>query len=71
MSSFTFVDGTHVPKNNWVCVPHFQLMNLPDTYSNPEAFQGFRFVNEEGTGSTNRFWDMTRSYQFWGNPKTG
>lgn len=35
MSPFTFADGTHVPKNNWVCVPHLPLMTDPATYADP------------------------------------
>ncbi|RDL38407.1 uncharacterized protein BP5553_02747 [Venustampulla echinocandica] len=71
MSPFTFADGTYVPKHNWICVPHTPLMTLPNAYSNPETFQGFRFVDTEGNRSTSRFWDMSREFPFWGNPKTG
>ncbi|QSZ36719.1 hypothetical protein DSL72_006602 [Monilinia vaccinii-corymbosi] len=73
MSEFTFLDGTHVPKGNWICVPHEPLMTLPEVYSKPHEFDGFRFVKEESAGarSTNQFWDMNREFPFWGNPKTG
>ncbi|KAF7889868.1 uncharacterized protein EAF02_002283 [Botrytis sinoallii] len=73
MSEFTFLDGTHVPKDNWICVPHEPLMRLSDVYAVPQEFNGFRFVNEDSSGirSKNRFWDMSREFPFWGNPKTG
>ncbi|KAI9650538.1 hypothetical protein NHQ30_000554 [Ciborinia camelliae] len=73
MSNFTFLDGTYVPKDNWICVPHEPLMKLPEVYSKPHEFDGFRFVDEGscGTRSTTRFWDMSREFPFWGNPKTG
>ena len=73
MSEFTFVDGTQIPKDNWICLPHAAMMSLPEVYSKPKDFNGFRFVKEDGQGakSTRRFWDMSREFPFWGNPKTG
>jgi hypothetical protein len=71
MSGFTFDDGTHVPKDNWICVPQTPQMTLPEIITDPETFDGFRFVNKDENTSNSRFSDMGREFPFWGNPKTG
>lgn len=71
MSPFTFADGTYVPKNNWVCVPHLPLMTDPATYPDPETFNGFRFVGKDGVSSDSRFSHTSWSFPYWGSVKQG
>jgi cytochrome P450 len=44
IAPFTFSDGTHVPKGNWVCIPEHAIQHDPEYYSDPYSFNGFRFV---------------------------
>ena len=71
MSPFTFADGTHVPKDNWVCVPHLPLMTDPATYPDPDTFDGFRFVSKDGTDPQSRFSHTSWSFPYWGSVKQG
>ncbi|KAL9057834.1 MAG: hypothetical protein Q9162_002064, partial [Coniocarpon cinnabarinum] len=47
-SDFTFKDGTHVPKGNWVAVHHYGMQRHAESYNDPDTFDGFRFVREDG-----------------------
>ncbi|KAL8830386.1 MAG: hypothetical protein Q9191_001463 [Dirinaria sp. TL-2023a] len=71
MAPFTFSDGTHVPANNWIVVPQQSQMKDPANYTNPETFDGFRFVksNKEGAASESRFSHPSWRFPFWGSVK--
>lgn len=72
VNSFTFKDGTHVPKGNWVCIPQQAIMGDPSLYNDPTVFQGFRFVNredEENPTSKVRFSHPSWIFPYWGTIK--
>ncbi|MCJ1236865.1 hypothetical protein MMC14_004847 [Varicellaria rhodocarpa] len=69
MKPFTFFDGTYIPVGNWACVPQKAMMRDPDTYKNPELFDGFRFTSQNSVKYTERgssFTDADDSFPFWG-----
>lgn len=70
MKAYTFSDGTHVPADNYICVPQQALMLDPDYYHNPNEFDGFRFVNFEDTSapeSYTRLSHPSHTFPFWGS----
>ncbi|KAL8915859.1 MAG: hypothetical protein Q9172_006602 [Xanthocarpia lactea] len=67
---FKFADGTLVPKDNWIVVPSQALMQDEQFYSEPQRFNGFRFVNSEGkTNSSSLFSTPSFEFPFWGGTK--
>jgi hypothetical protein len=72
VTPYTFLDGTHVPAGNWVCVPLKSIQRDPDHYRDAEMFDGFRFVSSNsGTERPSRstFTDTDFSFPFWGMGK--
>lgn len=71
MSAFTFSDGTHIPANNWVVVPQQAQMKDPSYYPDPEKFNGFRFIHEQGkdASSESRLSHPSWRFPFWGSVK--
>ncbi|KAI1447079.1 cytochrome P450 [Annulohypoxylon stygium] len=45
LQNFSLQDGSVVEKGEWVCIPQRAMMRDPSRYSNPEAFDGFRFAH--------------------------
>ncbi|KAI1087868.1 cytochrome P450 [Rostrohypoxylon terebratum] len=45
LRDFTLQDGSVVEKGEWVCIPQRAMMSDPSRYSNPDAFDGFRFAH--------------------------
>ncbi|KAG0136228.1 cytochrome P450 [Tuber indicum] len=43
LTPYTFIDGTHVQKGDWVCVALPIIHYLPEHYETPETFDGLRF----------------------------
>ena len=41
---YTFADGTHIPQGTTVSVNLTQAHHDPETYENPEQFEGFRLA---------------------------
>ena len=41
---YTFADGTRIPRGTTVSVNPTQAHHDPETYENPEQFEGFRFA---------------------------
>ena len=41
---YTFADGTRIPQGTTVSVNPTQAHHDPETYENPEQFEGFRFA---------------------------
>jgi len=69
-SPFTFVDGTVVPKNNWICVPQQAIMQDEANYQDPATFNGFRFVKADVPGATaSKFSTPSFDFPFWGSIK--
>ncbi|KAL9081328.1 MAG: hypothetical protein Q9159_007350, partial [Coniocarpon cinnabarinum] len=69
-SDFTFKDGTHVPKGNWVAVHHYGMQRHAESYNDPDTFDGFRFVREDGV-NTSRLTHGAWNFTFWGSTKQG
>ena len=44
---YTFADGTRIPQGTTVRVNPTQAHHDPETYENPEQFEGFRFIVEK------------------------
>jgi cytochrome P450 len=73
LKPFTFADGTHVPKDNWICAPQ-QVINLNETnYSSPSTFDPFRFVPSPTASAeeihASRFTTPSYNYLYWSGPK--
>lgn len=74
MKPFTFIDGTHIPAGDVVCVPMNAILRDPTRYADSGTFYPWRFVgqksqNEEEKGIrgvTSKFTDMEYSYPLWG-----
>ena len=69
MRPFTFSDGTYIAVGNWACVPQKVMMRDPETYEDPEKFDGFRFLplsGEEKSGKGSSFTDADERFPFWG-----
>ncbi|KAL8658029.1 MAG: hypothetical protein Q9226_001338 [Calogaya cf. arnoldii] len=67
---FKFADGTVVPKDNWIVVPSQALMQDEQYYEEPERFNGFRFVGQDGgTASSSQFSTPSFEFPFWGGTK--
>lgn len=43
MEDITLVDGTFLPKGQWVCTPAWPLNRSPSVYENPDEYDPFRF----------------------------
>lgn len=77
LTPFIFSNGLKVAPGDWVCVP-MQAINLDSQfYSDPLAFNGFRFapavppaVNFDGTislpGEQGKFTDTSDTWFLWG-----
>lgn len=69
MTPFTFSDGTHVPAGNIIRIAQQSLMLDSNNYSNPNKFDGFRFItNADGVPkSQSRFSHPSPLFPFWGS----
>ena len=65
IAPFTFSDGLTVARGDWVCAATRPSMNDPKAYPCPEAFDGFRFLRDEGSASS-KFTDVSDEWVFWG-----
>lgn len=61
LKTFTFTDGTVVPKGSWVCVPQRAIQRDAAYYHDPECFNGHRFIDQ-----VNDFTDLGARFPFWG-----
>ncbi|MCJ1394808.1 hypothetical protein MMC18_007688 [Xylographa bjoerkii] len=52
LSPFTFSDGLHIPKGDWVCVPHRSMMRDSQNFENPLEFDAFRALGSQAPGAT-------------------
>ncbi|EDN95672.1 predicted protein [Sclerotinia sclerotiorum 1980 UF-70] len=73
LKPFTFADGTHVPKNNWICAPQ-HVMNLDEAnYSSPHTFDPFRFVPSPEASveevHASKFTTPSHNFLYWSGPK--
>ncbi|KAF8520868.1 cytochrome P450, partial [Hysterangium stoloniferum] len=50
LTSFTFSDGTTIPKNTFLSAPAWAIHHNGDIYKNPNSFDGFRFVGSSKDG---------------------
>lgn len=73
---YTFQDGTHVAPGDWVCLPALAMQRDAQYYSNPDHFDGTRFLSREADaeGETAKlgnkaFTDIDRAFPFWGMGK--
>lgn len=56
MKDFTFSDGTTIPAGSTLAVPFNAVHTDPDTYADPETFDGFRFEKlREQDGENNKY----------------
>jgi hypothetical protein len=76
VTPYSFSDGTHVAKGDWVCVPQQAIQRDPEYYRDAESFDGFRFVSTpSNTGDKKaepkkrEFTDIDTSFPFWGMGK--
>lgn len=76
LSPFTFQDGMHIPAGSWVCAPSRAVMLDPNYYSNPEQFDGYRFLDRTVPQETprniavsSRYTDTGPKFLFWGHGK--
>ncbi|KAL8992990.1 MAG: hypothetical protein Q9169_006680 [Polycauliona sp. 2 TL-2023] len=66
-------NGTHVNEGDWVCVAQRAIMHDSDHYSDPEAFDAFRFARTRPNGQnqeSSRFTDAKPDWLIWGYGKT-
>lgn len=63
---YTFSDGTHVPAGNVVCVPLRAILRDPMNYCDAHVFNGFRFVDEDKTGSVSKLVEGEPKFLLWG-----
>ncbi|ESZ95192.1 hypothetical protein SBOR_4423 [Sclerotinia borealis F-4128] len=73
LKPFTFADGTHVPKDIWICAPQ-HIMNLDEAnYSSPNTFDPFRFVPSTKASvdevHASRFTTPSHNFLYWSGPK--
>ncbi|KAL8627625.1 hypothetical protein Q9189_006682 [Teloschistes chrysophthalmus] len=66
MSPYISPDGVNVPTGNWVAVPQLPLMRDPKLWSGGSAFNGFRFVDSDGSSSS-RFTHPSLDFPYWGS----
>lgn len=78
LEPYTFSDGSHMRRGDWVCVPMMAMMGDRRRYHAPETFDGFRFAraNEmlrQGFPSADvpdkaesRLTDATLEWPIWG-----
>ncbi|KAL8818902.1 MAG: hypothetical protein Q9223_002562 [Gallowayella weberi] len=52
MSDYTFPSGIIVPAGNWIAIPQLPLMRDPEIWPGGGAFDGFRFVDDNGRSSS-------------------
>lgn len=74
LAPYTFQDGVHIPAGSWVCAPSRAVMLDPNYYSNPEEFDGYRFLDRSVPQEpprdvviSSRFTDTGPKYLFWGH----
>lgn len=79
IETYTFEDGTVIPRGSWACVPLRILQRDPKTYADPQVFNGHRFItasnaqnnratdvlNKEGLVAT-QLTDVSNSFLIWG-----
>ncbi|KAM5452555.1 hypothetical protein MaudCBS49596_003373 [Microsporum audouinii] len=60
LQPFTFSDGLHIRKGEWVCVPHRSMMRDEKYFTNAMQFDRLRFLNEgrhrHGLTAASRDW---------------
>ncbi|KAF7876405.1 hypothetical protein EAF04_001497 [Stromatinia cepivora] len=77
LKDFTFFDGTHVKKGDWVCVPVGAMLGDAENYPQPDVFHGFRFADPKIFGKQqsiqpegpSKFTDISDKWQVWGTGK--
>jgi cytochrome P450 len=52
---YTFSDGLHLPANTILSFPTYETTHDPDTYPNPDAFDGLRFYRMREQGDPTKF----------------
>lgn len=71
LKPFKFSDGTPLFVGDVACVPLQAIMLDQSNYSESLRFDGFRFVDKDRIGSTNKFTDTSPTYPLWGLGKRG
>lgn len=67
MKDYTFSDGNlHIPAGETVCVSSYNASHNPDTYPDPETFDGRRFVDGNHKDTTKKYSDVSEQYLIWG-----
>ncbi|KAF2488553.1 cytochrome P450, partial [Lophium mytilinum] len=74
LKDFTFSNGTHVEKGNWICIPVGPMLRDASYYPQPDTFNGFRFASPELVGGApsiqpegpSKFTDISDTWQVWG-----
>lgn len=66
LQPYKFSDGTRLSVGDVACIPLQAIMRDPSSYPDSMRFNGFRFVDEQGTGSVKRFTDTSPTYPLWG-----
>ena len=61
---YTFADGTRIPQGTTVGVNLTQAHHDPETYENPEQFDGFRFAKMRLQQDSKKYDIVTTSPQF-------
>ncbi|KAH8699442.1 cytochrome P450 [Phaeosphaeriaceae sp. PMI808] len=69
MQSCNFSGGFHVPAGNLVAIPQREIMRDPAHYTNPEAFNPYRFMSSSDDGASKKYTDVNWEYTFWGSPR--
>lgn len=71
LSPFQFADGTTIAADNWIAVPQQALMQDEAHYTDPLAFNGFRFISPvDNQDPSARFSSPSFNFPIWGGPKT-
>lgn len=68
VKDYTFMDGTFIPKDTIVCTAT-AVHQDEDNYTNPEVFDGFRFVGmeeSEGDNGKHQMVNYTHSFKVYG-----
>lgn len=66
MVPYTSPDGYHIPTGNWLAIPQLSLMRDESIWPRALAFEGFRFVDENGM-SESRLTHPSYEFPFWGS----
>lgn len=66
MSPYTSPQGYNIPTGNWLAIPQVSLMRDEKIWPNALEFNGFRFVNEDGS-SKDRLTHPAYDFPFWGS----